>query len=50
VIDSLRAELIAIQQWPSDDLRTETEIIAVLFREIRSREIKDKIAEIASTN
>ena len=50
MIESLRAELKAIQEWPTWELRTETEMIAVFFREIRAREIKEKIAEMASMN
>jgi hypothetical protein len=50
MIESLRAELKAIQEWPAGELRTETEMIAVVFREIRAREINHKIAEIASMN
>lgn len=50
MIQSLRAELKAIQEWPAGELRTETEINAVVFREMRAREIKEKIAKIASMN
>ena len=50
MIESLRAELKAIQEWPAGELRTETEMIAVFFRGMRAREIKEKIAEMASMN
>lgn len=50
MIETLRAELRAIREWPSGDLHTDTEELAVIFREIRAREILQKIAKIASAN
>jgi hypothetical protein len=49
-IEILRAELKAIQEWPTLELRTATEMLAVVFREVRAREIKEKIAQIALMN
>jgi hypothetical protein len=50
MIEKLRAELKAIHEWPAGNLRTDTEKIAVVCRELRAREIARKIAEIASKN
>ena len=48
----LRAELKAIVEWDrkTSILRTQMEKDAAVFREIRRREIAQRLAEIAATN
>jgi hypothetical protein len=50
MIEKLRAELKAIHDWPTGNLPTDTEKIAVVCRELRAQEIARKVAEIASKN
>jgi hypothetical protein len=52
MFEKLRAELKAITEWSRQTqlFRTQTEKEAVLFREMRRREITRKLTEIAAMN
>jgi len=50
MLESLRAELKAIQRWPLGELTTDTEKQAAVIRALRAAEIAAKIREIASRN
>lgn len=50
MVERLRAELKAIQEWPCGELKTDTEKHAVVIRWARAGEILRKITEIASRN
>jgi len=50
VLETLRAELKAIQNWPCGEMVTETEKDAVAFRAFRTIELEKQIAELVSRN
>jgi hypothetical protein len=51
MLEMLRAELKAIQDWPDDIvLVTETERDAIFIRYCRSLELREQIAQIAVRN
>ena len=50
MLERLKAELKAIHEWPCGEMHTESEVVAVYFRVLRERELRDKIAEIAERN
>jgi hypothetical protein len=50
MLESLRAELAAIRQWPCGKFHTETEKDAVAIRAFRAIELEKLIAELVSRN
>jgi hypothetical protein len=50
MLESLRAELRAIREWPLSIPRTETERDAVTIRALRAMEIAFKIKELVAKN
>jgi hypothetical protein len=50
MIETLRAELKAIQNWPCGECRTETEKDAVAIRAFRAIELENQIAALIARN